>query len=80
MLKQIDSLTSMLLLYILKKNQQRNATVESVMELTHMNGAEEIWWLLLVPPPQIGVIQHNTSCHSEYTADPAQPADGTSWL
>ena len=48
MLKQIDSLTSMLLLYILKK--QRDATVESIMELTHMNEAEEIWWLLLVPP------------------------------
>ena len=78
MLKQIDSLTSMLLLYILKK--QRDTTVESVMELTDMNGVEEIWRLLLVPPPQIGVIQHNTSCHSEYTADPAQSADGNTWL
>ena len=64
----------------IKKNQQRDATVKSVMELTHMNGVEEIWRLLLVPPPQIGVIQHYTICHSEYTADPAQPADGTTWL
>ena len=37
MLKQIDSSTSTIVVYIKKK--QRDATVKSVMELTHMNGA-----------------------------------------